>query len=359
MAQQINVGIVGFGITAQVMHAPFLKTNPNYKVTAVVERNAEKSKAFFDDITVVKSLDALLEQSDIDLVVITTPNDSHFEYARKAVEAGRHVVLEKPFTITSADAAELVQLSKSTGRIISPFHNRRYVADFRTMQPIVHQKLLGEIHEFEGRFDRYRPDPKPNAWREEPTPGAGILYDLGPHLIDQALCLFGLPNTIRADIRQQRAHARVDDYFEVQLDYGFTKATLKGGMLVREPGPRYLMHGTRGSFIKWGDDVQEALLKQGILPTSPEWGIEPEEQYGLLHTEKDGQEIKNNVRSLQGNFGLYYQHLYQILTTGAPLRELPEHGFNTIRLIELALQSSREKKTIACEGLMEAEYPKD
>jgi predicted dehydrogenase len=359
MAQQINVGLVGFGMTAQVMHAPFLKTLPQYQVTAVVERHSEKSKTFFDDITVVKNMEALLERTDVDVVVITTPNDSHFEYAKKAAEAGKHVVLEKPFTITSGDAAELVQLSKTTGHIISPFHNRRYVADFRTMQPIVHQKLLGEVHEFEGRFDRYRPDPKPNAWREEPTPGAGILYDLGPHLIDQALCLFGLPNTIRADIRQQRTHARVDDYFEVQLDYGFTKATLKGGMLVREPGPRYLVHGTRGSFIKWGDDVQEALLKQGIMPASPEWGIEPEEQYGLLHTEKDGQEIKNNVRSLQGNFGLYYQHLYQTLTTGAPLREQPEHGFNTIRLIELAIESSAKKQVLSCDGLMEAVYPKD
>jgi predicted dehydrogenase len=151
----------------------------------------------------------------------------------------------------------------------------------------------------------------------------------------------------------------VDDYFEVQLDYGFTKATLKGGMLVREPGPRYLVHGTRGSFIKWGDDVQEALLKQGVLPTDQDWGTEPEEQYGLLHTEKDGQELKNNVRSLQGNFGLYYQHLYHTLTAGAPLREQPEHGFNTIKLIEQAIESSEKKQVLSCDGLMDAVYPKD
>ena len=169
----------------------------------------------------------------------------------------------------------LVELSKTTNRVISPFHNRRYVADFRTMQQIVQQNLLGDIHEFEGRFDRYRPDPKPNAWREEAQPGSGILYDLGPHLIDQALCLFGLPKTITADIRLQRPHAKVDDFFDVQLDYGFTKVTLKAGMLVREPGPRYLIHGTKGSFIKWGDDVQEALLKQGILPAATDWGMEP------------------------------------------------------------------------------------
>jgi scyllo-inositol 2-dehydrogenase (NADP+) len=359
MAQQVNVGIVGFGATAQVMHAPFLKTIPGYHVKAVVERHSEKSKTFFDDIAVLKTFDALLERSDIDLVVITTPNDSHFAYAKKTVEAGKHVVLEKPFTITSEDAAELVRLSKNTGRIISPFHNRRYVADFRTIQQIVGQQLLGDIHEFEGRYDRYRPGPKPNAWREEAKPGSGILYDLGPHLIDQALCLFGLPQTLTADIRLQRPLAKVDDYFSLQLDCGLTKVALKAGMLVREPGPRYLIHGTQGSFIKWGDDVQEALLKAGTLPTAPDWGLEPEEQYGLLHTEVHGEVVNKNVRSLPGNFGLYYQHLYQTITTGAPLRERPEHGFNTIKLIELARQSSAEKRTVACEGLMNERYPGD
>jgi len=227
------------------------------------------------------------------------------------------------------------------------------------MQQIVAKTLLGDVHEFEGRFDRYRPDPKPNAWREEAAPGSGILYDLGPHLIDQALCLFGLPKHITADIRLQRPHAKVDDYFEVQLDYGFLKATLKAGMLVREPGPRYLMHGTKGSFIKWGDDVQEALLKQGVLPTATDWGAEPESQYGLLHTEVSGNIVKEKVLSLPGNFGLYYHYLYNTIVHKNALREKPEHGFNTIRLIELAQESSAAKKTIACEGLMDATYPED
>ncbi len=359
MAQPVNVGIVGFGITAQVMHAPFLKTLPGYRVTAVVERHSEKSKAFFGSMDVLKSFEALLERSDVDLVVITTPNDSHFDYAKKAAEAGKHVVLEKPFTITSSDAAALVQLSKDTTQIISPFHNRRYVADFRTIQQVTSQQLLGDIHEYEGRYDRYRPEPKPGAWREEPKPGSGILYDLGPHLIDQALCLFGLPRTITADIRRQRPHARVDDCFSLQLDYGFTRVSLKSSMLVREPGPRYLIHGTRGSFIKSGDDVQEALLKAGVLPTAADWGLEPEEQYGLLHTEVAGEVVNTKVRSLQGNFGLYYQHLHDTIVAGAPLREKPEHGFNTIKLIELAMQSSAEQRTIACDGLMDASYPKE
>lgn len=341
------------------MHAPFLKTNPAYRVTAVVERHAETSKSFFPDTTVLKSFDALLQRDDVDLVIITTPNESHFEYAKRAAESGKHVVLEKPVTITSADAAALVQLSHDTNTIISPFHNRRYVADFRTLQPIIHNRLLGDVHEYESRYDRYRPAAKPAAWREEPKPGSGVLYDLGPHVIDQTLCLFGLPKTITADVRLQRPHARVDDFFELKLDYGFTMATLKAGMLVREPGPRYLVHGTNGSFIKSGDDVQEVQLKQGALPTTPDWGLEPEAQYGLLHTEIDGREVKEKVLSLPGNFGLYYQHLYNSIVHGAPLREKPEHGFNTIRLIELALQSSAEKRPLPCDGLMDVAYPTD
>jgi scyllo-inositol 2-dehydrogenase (NADP+) len=353
----INTALIGYGMTAQVMHAPFLLTLPQYAVTTVLERHKSDSKKLFPEASIVRSIEELLAAPAVDLVIITTPNESHFEYAQQALLSGKHVVLEKPFTITSAEAEELVLLSKKSKGILSVFQNRRYVADFLTLYDIVQQNLLGEIHEFEGHFDRYRPEPKPAAWREEARPGSGILYDLGPHLIDQALCLFGLPKTITADIRQQRPHAKVDDYFDLRLDYGFTKVILKAGMLVREPGPRYQIHGTKGSFVKWGDDVQEALLRQGVLPTAPDWGAEPEAQYGLLHTEVNGEIFRKPYPSQPGNFGLYYQHLYQTIAQGAELQAKPQHGFNTIKLIELAFDSSRQQKTIACTGLMDAPYP--
>lgn len=357
MERKINTALVGFGMTAKVMHAPFLATNPQYNITTVVERHKEDSKGLFPNATIVRSLEEALQQKDVELVIITTPNSSHFTYAQQALQAGKHVVLEKPFTITSADAASLVKTAKEVKKVLSPFHNRRYVADFRTMQQVLQQQLLGEVHTFEGHFDRYRPDPKPNAWREEAQPGSGILYDLGPHLIDQALCLFGLPKTITADVRLQRSFAVVDDAFYIKLDYGFLQVVLKSGMLVREPGPRYQVHGTRGSFVKWGEDVQEALLKEGALPNTETWGAEPPEQYGLLHTEIDGAVIKKKYPSLPGNFGLYYQYLYQTIAEGAPLREKGEHGYNTIKLIELAFESVRTQRTLPCEGLMEAHYP--
>lgn len=358
MEKKINTALVGFGMTAKVMHAPFLVTNPQYHVATVVERHKEESRQLFPQAQIVRRFEEVLQQKEIELVIITTPNESHFTYAQQALQAGKHVVLEKPFTITSTEAQTLVQTAQQVGKIISPFHNRRYVADFLTLQQILQQGLLGDVHTFESHFDRYRPEPKPAAWREEALPGSGIFYDLGPHLIDQALALFGPPQTVTADVRKQRYFSVVDDAFEVKLDYGFLKVILKSSMLVREPGPRYQIHGTKGSFLKWGEDVQEALLKQGVLPTTDNWGAEPEDQYGTLHTEIEGTLIKKQIPSLQGNFGLYYKHLYETLANGAEVKEKGEHGYNTIKLIETAFESSRQKRTLPCEGLLNAPYPK-
>jgi predicted dehydrogenase len=265
-------------------------------------------------------------------------------------------VLEKPFTIHSSEALELIELAEKTGRILSVFQNRRYVNDFLTIQKILSEKLLGEIVEFEGHYDRYRPGPKPNAWREENKPGSGILYDLGAHLIDQALFLFGIPETVTADVRMQRPHAQIDDYFDLRLDYGYLRVILKGCMLVREPGPRYQIHGTLGSYIKSGEDPQEALLRAGFLPTQAHWGEEPEESWGILHTEINGLLIREKYPTLPGDFGRYYRKLYESIRQGMPVSEKPEHGFNSIRIIELALESNQQKVTVKCSGLLSVSY---
>jgi predicted dehydrogenase len=357
--KKIKVGLAGFGAAAKYMHAPFLITNGNYEVVAVLERHKNESQQLFPGAKIARSIEDLLAIDEIELVIITTPNDTHLPYAMQALNAGKHAVLEKPFTITSNDALQLLETAKQPGKILSVFHNRRYVADFLTIKEILNKKLLGDVHEFEGHYNRYRPEAKPNAWREEAKPGSGILYDLGPHLIDQALVLFGLPETITADIRLQRPHARADDYFDIRLDYGFTRVILKAGMLVREPGPRYQIHGTKGSYLKYGEDPQEVLLRAGVLPTAADWGLEKEEIYGLLHTEIDGKVVKEKYVSQRGNYGYYYKNLYNTIVDKAPLREKPEHGYNTIKLIELAIESNSEKATVKCEELIDIDYPQD
>ncbi len=348
----IRTGIVGFGISAKVFHAPFIEASPLFQLSSVLERSKSESSRLYPGVKIVRTIEEMVNDPELDLIVITTPNETHFPYAKLALSAGKHVVLEKPFANNSEEAAELVDIAKKSGKILSVYQNRRYVSDYHTIREIISRKLLGEIHEFEAHYDRYRAEQRPQAWREKPMPGSGILFDLGAHLIDQAFTLFGTPAAITADIRLQRPHAQVDDNFELKLDYGFLKVILKAGMLVREPGPRYMIHGTKGSFIKYGEDVQEARLRAGEKPLGDDWGVEPAEIHGLLHTEKNGEPVRETYPSHRGHYGEYYNSVYRSIAEGAAVTEKPEHGYNTIRLIELAIESNEKKCTIPCTGLI-------
>jgi scyllo-inositol 2-dehydrogenase (NADP+) len=352
MPQKIRVGVAGYGKAAKFFHIPFLRTLEQYELVSILQRSTDEAKNDFPELTIARSIDELVQQQDLDLVVITTSNDTHFDFAKKAMLAGKHVVVDKPFTNTLEEATELIRIAKEEGKILSVYQNRRYASDFITMRKLLAEKLLGDIHEFNATYDRYRPEPVQGAWREVDKPGSGVLYDLGPHLIDQALTLFGHPSYITADIRKQRPHARVDDFFNIWLDYGFLKVILHSGMLVREQGPRYMIQGTKGSFLKSGEDPQEVRLKAGDLPVGEDWGREPVSSDGILHTEKDGKVIRRTVPTEAGNFGLYYTNLYDTLVNGAPLQEKPEHGYNTIRIIQLAFESSTEKKTLPVSALL-------
>lgn len=358
MAQQkLKVGVVGFGISAKVFHLPFITTLPeHFELKSILQRKGNEAQEAYPHIKIARSIEELVADPEIDLIVITTPNDTHFPYAKLALEAGKHVALEKPFTNTTAEGTGLVKIANASNKVLSVYQNRRYVSDFRTIKDILDKKLLGDIHEFEAHYDRYRAEERPTAWREAPLPGSGILYDLGAHVIDQVLYFFGLPKSITADIKLQRPHARVDDFFNIWLDYGFNKVILHGGMLIREPGPRYMIHGTKGSFIKYGEDPQEARLRAGERPTGEDWGMEAESIYGTIHTEIDGKIIKQKYPSLKGSYADYYLDLYNSIVNGKPVKQKPEHGYNTIRIMELAIQSNEEKRTIACTDLMDVPY---
>ena len=347
----IKTGLVGFGLGGRSFHAPFITTNQNYALVSVVERKTSNSIEKYPWIKIARSVEEMVKDESIDLIVITTPNETHFPFGKLALEAGKHVVLDKPMTVTGKEAKTLIDLSKQKGKILSVYQSRRYASDALTIKALLARNVLGDIHEFEAQYNRYRPEMK-NSWKETAVPGSGILYDLGPHLIDQSLDLFGFPKAITADIRKQRPSTKADDYFDIRLDYGFNKVILKAGMLVREQGPRYQIHGTKGSFIKYGDDPQDADLRVGGLPTDDGYGIEPEEYHGLLHTEIEGEIVKERIVSEKGDFGIYYQRLYESIANGKPLSEKAEHGYNVVRLIELAKESSELKKTIAVNSLL-------
>lgn len=342
----IRTAVAAFGLSAKVFHVPFIATMPEFELVSVQERNRQESKEMYPKVNVVRTFEELIADPSIELVVITTPNDTHFPYAAAAMKAGKHVVLEKPFTIHSSEALELDRISKETGTLLSVYQNRRYVSDFNTIREILNKKLLGEVHEYVAHYDRYRAEARPGAWREKPEPGSGILYDLGPHLIDQALLLFGMPKSVTADIKRQRPHAQTDDYFDLWLQYDKLKVTLHSGMLVREMGPRYMIHGTEGSYIKSGEDPQEAALRAGELPVGDHWGYEDRMFEGILHTSVNGVVERRTYPTLPGNFGTYYKNIWRSIRQHAPLTETAMDGYRTILIIEKAIQSAQEGRTV-------------
>jgi scyllo-inositol 2-dehydrogenase (NADP+) len=341
MGKVLNTAIIGFGLSGKVFHAPFIHTHPGFSLRKVVERNNRLSKEIYPDVEVVQDYKNLLEDASLDLVVIATPNIFHFEQAKRLLEAGKHVVIEKPFTPTSAEAEELIRIAEKTGRKIFVFQNRRWDGDFKTVQQVVYNGYLGEVLEYEAHFDRFAPGPRRSAWRDEPLPAGGVLYDLGAHLIDQALVLFGLPKSVYADIRMQRAESKVDDYFEVNLYYNRLKVILKASVYVKEPGPRFILHGTKGSFVKYGIDPQEDLLKQGLMPETSDWGKDDPDYWGILNAEMHGQQFYGNIETDPGNYMGFYDNVHDVITKGAEQAVRPEEASNVIRIIELAFESNK------------------
>lgn len=346
MADQMSVGLIGYGMAGRTFHAPVIQSVPNLRLKKVVERHTNEARKRYPWVEVVPDATALLQDEEIDLVVIATPNISHFDVARQSLKANKHVVVEKPFTTTSGQAQELIDLARQQNKVISVNHNRRWDGDFQTVKKLLEGRLLGRLVEYESHYNRFRNYPRPNAWREEERAGSGILFDLGSHLIDQAQVLFGVPQMITSDIRVQRDFAKINDSFELILHYDDLKVTLKAGMLVREQSPRFILHGTEGSFVKYGFDPQEEALKRGFVPSESNWGIEPREQWGTLITQVGGLDLEGQVKTIAGCYQSFYQNIVDVISGRAELAVKPEEARNTIRIIELAIESSEQKRTI-------------
>ena len=342
----INTAICSFGMSGWVFHAPFITSHPGFNFYAVWERSKNLAQEKYPAVKTYRTLEKMLEDEAIELVVVNTPNITHYDYTKQALLAGKHVISEKPFTVTVAQAQELIQLAATQNKQLSVFQNRRYDSDYRTIKSVLDQKLLGNIVEAEFHFDRFKEEISPKVHKEIPMQGTGALYDLGSHLIDQALQLFGMPTAVFADIAMMRAISQVDDYFEVLLYYPSSRVRIKGSYQVREALPGYVLHGSKGSFIKPKTDMQEAQLQEGKLPTDADYGIEPETEKGLLHTETDGKLIKEYIPSLTGNYTDYYEGIYQSIRNNASLPVTAEEGMNVIKIIETAFKSNHEKRVI-------------
>ncbi len=344
MSDIIRVGLIGYGYASKTFHAPLIAGTPSMELAAVSSSDAAKVKADWPSVPVVSEPKHLFNDPKIDLIVIPTPNDTHFPLAKAALEAGKHVVVDKPFTVTLSQARELDALAKNLGRVLSVFHNRRWDSDFLTLKSIFADGALGEITYFESHFDRYRPEIR-NRWREQAGPGSGIWYDLAPHLLDQAVNLFGLPVSLTVDLAQLRPGSQATDYFHAVLSYPQRRVVLHGTMLAAAESARYIVHGTRGSFVKFGLDPQEERLKSGARLPQEDWGYDMRD--GVLTRVEGEERVEETWLTVPGNYPAYYAGIRDALN-GVGENPVPaSQAIRIMELIELGIESAKHRATLS------------
>ncbi|PLR66193.1 oxidoreductase [Bacillus sp. UMB0893] len=343
--RKIKVGIVGYGLSGATFHAPLLSVLEEFEIAKVVSSNKEKVQQDLKDAVVVSSLEEVLEDTAIDLVVITTPSGLHYEMAKQSLMAGKHVILEKPMVIETWEAEELISIAEEKKLLLSVYHNRRWDNDYLTVSKLINDGVLGEINTYQVHFDRFRPAVR-DRWREKQGPGSGMLYDLGSHLIDQALHLFGRPQFVMADVFAQRENAETDDYFHIILGYEKLRVILHSGSIVPINGPRFQVHGSKGSFIKYGLDGQEAALKEGKKPLDNSWGADDPQFYGQLVTIEGEIEEHKTIETLHGSYVSYYKKIAKSIIEGETAPVTANEGLSVIKIIDAAFKSSKEKKAV-------------
>ncbi|EAB1657154.1 oxidoreductase [Salmonella enterica subsp. diarizonae] len=343
MNDKIRVGLIGYGYASKTFHAPLIMGTPGLELAAVSSSDETKVKADWPAVSVVSEPRHLFSDPHIDLIVIPTPNDTHFPLAKAALEAGKHVVVDKPFTVTLSQARELDALARSTGRVLSVFHNRRWDSDFLTLKALLADGVLGEVSLFESHFDRFRPQVR-DRWREQGGPGSGIWYDLAPHLLDQTIQLFGLPVSMTVDLAQLRPGAQSTDYFHAILSYPQRRVILHGTMLAAAESARYIVHGSRGSYVKYGLDPQEERLKNGERLPQEDWGYDMRD--GVLTLVEGETRKEENWLTLPGNYPAYYAAIRDALNGNGENPVPASQAIQIMELIELGMESAKYRATL-------------
>ena len=344
----VRVGLIGFGLAGQAFHAPVIRGVQGMELACILERHTNRAQERYPEVRVARTLDEMLSDKTIGLLVVATPNDSHFSYTKACLEAGRDVVVDKPLTPTLKEAEQLVRLAAERGRLLTVYQDRRWDGAFLTVKKLVASGALGTVVEYEARFDRFRLDAKPNAWREQADfPAAGVLWDLGPHLLDGALVLFGEPESVCAAALRQRTSAIVDDAFDVHMQYPRLRATLRARIIAYAPGPHLLLHGTEGTFVKYGMDPQEEILRSPNCPDGldwgKDWGEDGEELWGTLTRVN---EKPRKVKTERGDYRGFYANVRDAIEKKVALDVTPEQALRTMRALLLAHKSSHEGRVV-------------
>lgn len=347
MASVIRTGICSYGMSGKLFHAPFIHAHPGYDLSAIVERHNHDSKERYPEAKLYRSVEELCADNDLQLIVVNTPTHLHYEQAKLVLQSGKHLVIEKPFAVTVKEAEELTALAEKNKLFISVYQNRRYDGDYRAVKEVLQQGLLGELREVEIRYDRYRPAFGGKPHKEGDMPGAGIIYDLSPHLVDQAIQLFGFPDAVFADVWKMRDDVTAPDYFEILFYYDKFRVRLKATCIARESTYAYTLHGMKGSFLQQRSDMQEQQLLAGIKPSLESWCAAPSAPDGLLHTEINGETVRKETTSSPGNYMGYYDDVYKALTGQGPNPVPAADGIKNMRIIEAALESVEKGKIVS------------
>ncbi len=342
----IKTGICSYGMSGKLFHAPFIHAHPGYELSGIVERNNQDSRERYPNSKLYRSVEELCADKNLDLVVVNTPTHLHLQHAKAVLQAGKHLIIEKPFAITVKDAETITALAEKNNLFLSVYQNRRYDGDYRAIREVLENGWLGELREAEIRFDRYRPSYSGKEHKEGDMPGSGILYDLSPHLVDQAIQLFGWPKAIFGDVWRMRNDVKADDYFEILFYYDKLRVRLKATCVAREFTYPYIIHGMKGTFLQQRSDLQEQLLLADKVPSLEPWCPPLSAPDGLLHAEINGETVKKQTTSSPGNYMGYYDDVYKALTGQGPNPVPAADGIRNTRVIELVLQSVKEGKVI-------------
>ncbi len=342
----IKTGIASFGMSGKVFHAPFIDNHPQFELSAIVERNNNDSREKYGNSKLYRSFEEMIDDKNLELIVVNTPVQTHFEYAKKAILAGKNIVVEKPFTIDAAEATELDKLAKEKEVLLTVYQNRRYDGDFAAVKQIITNGVLGDIKEVEFKYDRYRPEPGGKPHKEGGFLGAGTLHDLGAHLIDQCIQLFDMPSAVFADVRTIRSSVQANDYFEILCYYNGFVVRIKSSMLTVEATPAYILHGSKGSYYQQRTDMQEEALIGGAKPTHGDWCGSPALPDGFLYTPGSGGNNKQSFTSKSGNYMHFYDDVYTALTGVKPNPVPAADAIKSMRIIDAALESDRTGKRI-------------
>lgn len=334
--KSIVTGILSYGMSGRVFHAPFIHQKSRFELRAVVERHEKRAQQRYPNVVSYDSVDELLSDDKIELVIVNTPNDTHVDYATKALKAGKHILVEKPFAPSAEDARKIFELGKEVGRHVMVFQNRRWDSDFKLLKRVVERETLGELIEMHVRFDRYRMEKSPKKFKELKIPGSGVLYDLGPHLLDQVISLFGKPARSLKIVATHRPGSEVDDFSTLVLSYpkGFT-VFIHASLLVANPLPAYVLHGVKGSFQKVRADVQEDQLQGGMSPKDPQYGIEPAGKEGLITLVKPNGDREMRYReALKGDYNDLFNAVFAQIRKNEPFPVKPEEILWQMEILE-------------------------